>query len=513
MAASVSNVSTNKSVICEPYINYESLPEGYVRLLKIYGNPNPWNIEEEIEIQLITVPLAKCPPYVTLSYTWVEPEPVEDPTAAIFKKVPRCFPIKCGGRFILCTRNLRNALRRLRQIDDSQNTAPAESDLGKIGANFREYNKGSHLYWIDAICINQEDPQERSTQVLLMGKIYGQAQCTIVWLGERDAYTVPAVQVLLKIVGDKISSDSIVGFGDSTTTEPKFEGIGTLSDAEIIALGMLMAKKWISRTWILQEAILSPSVVTLWGGLSFPFDVLLRVGASLSISNSSMEFSGRFSRIAAKSTPEVGHGNASQRVRVAQSTLGLIYSSRLDLKHNQKPSFMQIAAMCRDTVSTDPRDKIYGILGLAAEFELNGEANLIPDYSQTVAKVYITATAFVIRSRADLACLTLVCDHSLKKIEGLPSWCPDYSASVAPLIHYFDIRRKWRLGLAWPNALAPEILGTSVLKVNGSLVDVVAETATLLYLSPGNPMKHGLSAVLDLAVQLGNQGAFASATR
>ena len=492
-------------------MSYDSLPEGYIRLLKIYGNPDPWNFEEEIEIQLVSVPLAKCPPYVTLSYTWGEPDLVEDPTAAISTKVPRCFPIKCGGRFILGTRNLRNALRRLRLIEDSQN-APAKSDLGKIGTDFREYNKGSHLYWIDAICINQEDSQERSTQVSLMGKIYGQAQCTIVWLGERDAYTVSAVQVLLKIVGGKISHDNTISFSDSTTTEPNFKGIDTLSDAEITALGMLMAKTWISRTWILQEAILSPSVVTLWGGLFFPLDVLLRAGANLSSSRSSLRFSSRFSEIAAKSTREVGHGSAWKRVLVAQSTLVLISSSRLDLRHNQKPSFTKVVAMCRDTVSTDPRDKIYGILGLAAEFELNGEANLIPDYSQTVAKVYMTATAFVIRSRADLACLTLVCDHSLKKIEGLPSWCPDYSASIAPLANFDDIARKWRLALAWPNALAPEILGTSVLRVNGSLFDVVAETATLLY-DLRNPMKHGLSAVLNLAVQLGDQDAFASTTR
>ena len=244
----MSNANYNKSVMCEPYMSYDSLPEGYVRLLKIKANPNPGNIEEEIEISLMSVPLAKCPPYITLSYTWVDPEPFEDPITVIFTKVPRCFPIKCGGHFILGTRNLRSALRRLRQIENIQNTAPAESALGKMAASMTEYNKCIYLYWIDAICINQEDLQERSTQVLLMSKIYSQAQCTMAWLGEQDAYTVPAVQVLLKIVGDQISRDSFVSVGDSTKTEPKFKGIDTLNDAEITALAMLMARTWISRT-------------------------------------------------------------------------------------------------------------------------------------------------------------------------------------------------------------------------------------------------------------------------
>ena len=259
--------------------------------------------------------------------------------------------------------------------------------------------------------------------------------------------------------------------------------------------------------------ILSPSVVTLWGGLFFSFDVLLRVGAILSISRSSLRFTGRVSEIAAKSPLRIGHGSTQKRILVAHSTLGLIHSSRVELRQTKKPSFMHTVAMCRNSESTDPRDKIYGILGLAAEFELSGQATYNPDYSQTAAKVYMTATAFVIRSRADLACLTLVCDRSLKNIKGLPSWCPDYSASVPPLSDFSDIARKWRLGLSWPNAMVPEILGASVLKVDGSRFDVVVETATLLKDSPKNPMKHGLSAVFNLAVQLEDRGGCSSTTR
>ena len=178
-------------------MSYDPLPEGYVRLLKIHENPMPQNIEEEIEISLRSVPLAECPPYVTLSYTWADPEPVVDPTTLIFTKVPRCFPIKCGGRLVLGTRNLRDALRRLRQWENNLNSAPVHSTLVKEVASMGYYNKNTQLYWIDAICIDQDDLQERSAQVLLMSKIYRQCQCTMAWLGEQDVYTRPAVQVLL----------------------------------------------------------------------------------------------------------------------------------------------------------------------------------------------------------------------------------------------------------------------------------------------------------------------------
>jgi len=40
------------------------------------------------------------------------------------------------------------------------------------------------ILWVDAICINQADIQERSYQVRSMGKIYSKGSRVIVWLGE-----------------------------------------------------------------------------------------------------------------------------------------------------------------------------------------------------------------------------------------------------------------------------------------------------------------------------------------
>ncbi|KAF2108985.1 heterokaryon incompatibility protein-domain-containing protein, partial [Lophiotrema nucula] len=42
------------------------------------------------------------------------------------------------------------------------------------------------LYWIDQLCINQADDEEKSDQVYRMGSIYERAQCVVVWLGKPD---------------------------------------------------------------------------------------------------------------------------------------------------------------------------------------------------------------------------------------------------------------------------------------------------------------------------------------
>lgn len=45
------------------------------------------------------------------------------------------------------------------------------------------------LLWIDSICINQEDVEERNSQVKIMGDIYKNASTVVIWLGASDDYT------------------------------------------------------------------------------------------------------------------------------------------------------------------------------------------------------------------------------------------------------------------------------------------------------------------------------------
>ena len=68
------------------------------------------------------------------------------------------------------TRNLFDALRRLR-------------------------TEAPRLLWIDAICMNQDDLEEKGNQVARMGHVYRNASRVIVWLGEDEAY--PRTRALL----------------------------------------------------------------------------------------------------------------------------------------------------------------------------------------------------------------------------------------------------------------------------------------------------------------------------
>jgi hypothetical protein len=55
--------------------------------------------------------------------------------------------------------------------------------------------------WVDQISINQQDLDERSHQVSLMHRVYGQAERTLLWLGACDEHT-PAFLDLTRRLND-----------------------------------------------------------------------------------------------------------------------------------------------------------------------------------------------------------------------------------------------------------------------------------------------------------------------
>jgi hypothetical protein len=122
--------------------------------MKICGmgifNPilKPHNEKEHASIvrcKLSHVTFGEKPQYEALSYTWGDPNDLED--------------IIINGLKIKVRANLYSALRHLR-------------------------TKEPRVLWADAICIDQGNFQERTYQVGLMDYIYTRASCVLVWLGE-----------------------------------------------------------------------------------------------------------------------------------------------------------------------------------------------------------------------------------------------------------------------------------------------------------------------------------------
>jgi len=109
---------------------------------------------QPVSCRLFHASIDNLPGYEALSCTWGT-----DPSDRVIHITEGSLAVKP---------NLEAALRQLRQDPTSQ-----------TGPGFRRI-------WIDAICINQDDLDERSHQVMLMCQIYTFSSRLIVWLDVAD---------------------------------------------------------------------------------------------------------------------------------------------------------------------------------------------------------------------------------------------------------------------------------------------------------------------------------------
>ncbi|OAG05428.1 uncharacterized protein CC84DRAFT_1050147, partial [Paraphaeosphaeria sporulosa] len=126
-----------------------------IRLVRIHGGSK----HEVIKCSLKVVSLSACPSYEALSYRWGSNRQLET--------------VQLDGHDFDVTPNLAAALRKFRK-------------------------RKNRLLWIDQLCVNQTDMDERNEQVPVMGQIYSQARKVLVWLGVDSHQEAPLAQQLIR---------------------------------------------------------------------------------------------------------------------------------------------------------------------------------------------------------------------------------------------------------------------------------------------------------------------------
>lgn len=190
------------------------------------------------------------------------------------------------------------------------------------------------VLWIDAICINQENVAERNNQVRLMDYIYRRAQMVLVWLGV-DGAALP--------IGHNFSGK-------------RGNYVGPLSNTGVANMTMLCNRPYWRRVWIVQEIAAATELQIYWGEHCAPWDV--------------------FFRFAERCHPD----QESAESRSARQ----LYSQR-KAKHSDSFLLCNLVEDCRDSLCEEPRDKIYGFVGIAHDCQ-NG--SLPVDYSKSLYELY-----------------------------------------------------------------------------------------------------------------------------
>lgn len=261
-----------------------------------------------ISCLLDTYDLDDGPSFVALSYAWGDMHPRQK--------------ISLNGDMFPVRPNLHSALSVLRE-------------------RYLHY-----MFWIDAICINQQDDSERSHQVNMMGTIYSEARFVLVWLGPRCADSESDMRRLI------------------AHSAPLTGRIPEQSEKEIERLtpksGILTHAYW-ERMWVVQEFTLAKHIFLLQGHCELTFEHLENIVYRTGVV-----------------TPEDPmYSLVSCRLRWKQTSAFTVSETTLD----------SLISAFQTSKCSDVRDNIYALLSLVRTLSDNSKP-LYPDYTISPRQLY-----------------------------------------------------------------------------------------------------------------------------
>jgi len=272
----------------------------------------------------------------------------------------------------------------------------------------------ARLVWVDAICINQADDEERAAQIKLMQKIYKLAARVVVYVGEEFPGSRGALRMLDAAYycgifgplawrrngpGLRLLPYSILG---SMSENKSWETVEENEDdrPSMKALGVLIKKPYFKRLWVVQEFLFGREKTIHCGKdrVHWP-SVFPRDFWRLTFQDTTYWFL----RPWPYGFPEVW--GPSER----------LWSLILDTYQ----------CLC-----SDPRDKIFGILGLVSTWK-EWHTPIETDYSLSVEEVYIGIAAYFCTTQRgperSSELLQLASCRKGRSLYNLPSWVPDWS--------------------------------------------------------------------------------------
>jgi hypothetical protein len=249
--------------------------------------------------------------------------------------------------------------------------------------------------WVDAICINQSSNAEKSSQVGKMNMIYGVAGKLIVWLGPEADDSSLAMEAL-----------QLHGAGSP------YDKMPILTGSVLTAVEKLLTRRWWSRIWIIQEVF--------WGGVGRKVqNMRVRCGTkevwwvNLVVAAARMQ----------------SHANDQRQYYPAIESI-----LRLDELRNQaefmtnnaadEKMVIDLVAMHRHFRATDPRDKIYALMGMVFGEGRKPYTRIRIEYSMDTRELYVAFAMLALQTGPGLEILRHCRSPA---VEMLPSWVPDWS--------------------------------------------------------------------------------------
>jgi hypothetical protein len=405
--------------------------DNHIRLLKLFPPGWPDRLAEKLtheedtniqcdiyQVSLASITTEGRPYFATLSYAWGDPKPAQQ--------------IRCSDTLVHVPQSLHDALVYIRHL------------------------RMPRLLWVDYLCIDQSNREEKNRQVQRMHLVYSQGHC-ISWLGVESSHHHD-LTTMLPILRWLTKTLEFIDTWDLRHTwyemEAYFEpsppsGWSSLRDLPWAALHRCLNRDIFSRLWCVQEALLAQSndlrtsishldIYVLVSACYLLAVVLLRERRPQTVDDDDLDLN--LARLRALCSD-------IDRTLAGRSTYDAILPS-IKIKrpaantHSAGVHLGQVASAAVTTMSlhhkecSDPRDRIYAVMALC-----NLDTSYQISYSKPVHEVFVDFTLQCLRDTNLLELfharnrIAACRDRSVyrfhsrhrKWIHGLPTWCPDFA--------------------------------------------------------------------------------------
>ncbi|KAK9783417.1 putative Heterokaryon incompatibility domain-containing protein [Seiridium cardinale] len=265
------------------------------------------------------------------------------------------------------------------------------SSIVKITPNLdgalRQVRKDTRRIWADAICINQSDNEEKSSQIPLMADIFRGAARVLAWLGKEDSYIES-----MKILKTK------------SQRQPRFEEPNAVSEEGKLAAMNMTKHPWFSRRWVVQEICVNHSASVLCGHIELSWLAFANV---LSI-----------------------YGRTAMSNDLFQHLVYWGYT--ISNPDNESRGILSLLERYAYTDCSEDRDRIFALLALANDISsLENQKGILfkPNYTQGIEDLYVSFAKACIKSGKSRRLLRAAVHMRPRAPKTLPSWVPDWRVS------------------------------------------------------------------------------------
>lgn len=372
--------------------SYDMVVTGEIRVLLLL----PGSFDDPIECRLLVQSIEARPQYDALSYQWGDPTDVRNITL----DNDHAFPI---------TVSLDNALRHLR----------LKTEIRRL--------------WADAICINQNDRNERGNQVSIMKEIYSRARSVQVWLDVEVPCDAPSVKRLMNLKDGDEDDD----LGD----DPDFW----------TPLVPVLRNTYWDRLWVQQELVFAPKLEFICRSAKFPGQKLMsfqtqmfrraikghrlldagddwfKLGESMKIRRTFSRRLGIWRRMIKHRGPvEVASLKPISKLRQPTAAWALDYRAWGSSVGSNPINLLGMLRYAQSLQVTDARDRIVATMSLAIDYDEDGSPM---DYSRSLADLYLSIASILPFKCNSLQFLpqAKLLKYPDPTVLGLASWAPNWN--------------------------------------------------------------------------------------